>query len=459
MASRTRKADTVLLPSRRVPVRAEGDVVVVGGGTAGFVAAVAAARAGARTVLIEREGFLGGAMTGTYATNPGWFRDSDGNHIIGGLGWECIERMERAGAALVDRAGWTVQTFPPAARLVAMDMVGEAGVDLLLHCWAGEVVADNGAIRGVVVQSKSGREVVRGGVFVDATADADIAHAAGAPTEMLAPDELWQTSVDLTICNVDGEKVQSWAEANRDLLEWAYFGREGGEMDRPAGMLSFLIRGAQTARLDDRGGLRHVGPVPTVKLMIHRGVSRVQGSVEIDATDVRGLTLAQTEARRRAMEHLAYLKRTVPGYDGAVVVGESSLGVRETRRIVGEYRLTADDLRGNARFDDVVALNARPLDRHLKGGVFEIINLDGNHDVPLRALTPKAVTNLLVAGRCISSDHESNASLRGVATCLATGHAAGAAAALAAKSAGRVRDINVGELQPLLRHQGAILGI
>jgi hypothetical protein len=197
--------------------------------------------------------------------------------------------------------------------------------------------------------------------------------------------------------------------------------------------------------------------MPTVKLLIHRSISRVQGSVEIDGTDVRELTYAETEARRRALEHLAYLKKNVPGYEDAFVIGESHLGVRETRRIIGEYVLTVKDLLNNARFSDVVALNCRALDRHTKGEAFEITFLQGNHDIPLRALTPQKIANLLVAGRCISSDHDANASLRGAATCLATGHAAGTAAALAAKEKGVVHSLDIQVLQGILRKQKVIL--
>jgi len=446
---------TVEIPACTLPVVAVADAVVVGGGNAGFVAAVAAARTGARTVLVERYGTLAGSLTGTYATSPGFFGDSTGDQTVKGIGWEFVERMEQAGAAVVNRGWWSAQIFPEAAKAVALDMVVEAGVELYLHTWAGEPLMDNGTIRGLVVQSKSGRQVIEGQVFVDATGDADLAFLAGAPTEMLQPDDLWQTSVDLTVCNVDAVKVVQWAKDNPE--------RTGGYLSIPEDigapglhpMFTLIVCGDETSEQDS--SVVHVGPVPTVKLMVHPSISRVQGSVEIDGTDVRSLTYAEIEARRRAMAHLAYLKASVPGYEHAVIVGESPLGVRETRRIVGDYVLTLDDLLTNARFPDVVALNCRALDRHLKGDVFKFDLLKGNHDVPLRALIPQKVENLLVAGRCISSDHEAHASLRGAATCLATGHAAGTAAALAARGSGKVRDLDVTALQRVLREQQAIL--
>lgn len=454
--SRGQALRTVHIPACELPVVAEADVVVAGGGNAGFIAALAAARSGARTILVERYGYLGGCLTGTYAAEPGFFGDSDGNLVIRGIGWEFIERMEKAAAAVVDRKWWLVQIFPEAVKAVALEMVLEAGVQLYLHSWASDVLLEKGIVRGLIVQNKSGRQVIEGKVFVDATGDADLAFLAGAPTEKLEPDQLWQTSVDLTVCNVDVAKVVQWTKDNPQCIGLKNIPKD---VTLPGihPMLTLVIRGDRTAINDQDWSITHIGPMPTVKLMIHPCISRVQGSVEIDGTDVRGLTYAEIEARRRAMAHLAYLQQTVPGFENAIVVGESHLGVRETRRIIGEYVLTIADLRRNARFPDVVALNCRALDRHIKGEVFQYELLQGNHDIPLRALIPQRVQNLLVAGRCISSDHEAHASLRGAATCLATGHAAGTAAALAALGNGRIRELDIPLLQRTLQEQGAIL--
>jgi hypothetical protein len=450
-----KKGRTITAPARELPVIAEGDVVVVGGGNAGFVAAIAAARAGARTILIERYGYLAGCLTATYSTTPGFFGDSEGDRIIGGIGWEFVERMEAAGAALVDRDWWTVQIMPEAAKSVALEMILEAGVELYLHAWAADVVLREHALEGVVTESKSGRQVIAGKAFVDASGDADLAYLAGAPTELLPADQLWQTSVDLTVCNVDARRVVQWIQDNPDRTVWLSM---PADLDAPGlhPMVSVIVKESGDAPAGASPALHH-GPVPTIKLMLEPSISRVQGSVEINGTDVRALTWAEIEARRRALQHLAYLKATVPGYEKAVIVAESHLGVRETRRIVGDYVLTLNDLRSNARFADVVALNSRPLDRHLKGDAFQFEMFMGHHDIPLRALLPRDVDNLLVAGRAISCDHESHASLRGAATCLATGHAAGAAAALTAAGNGRARDIDIGKLQELLLEQGAIL--
>jgi len=441
-------------PATKIPVLSEAEVVVVGGGNAGFVAAIASARSGAKTILVERYGYLAGALSGTYATTPGAFGDLENRQIIRGIGWEFVERMEKAGYARVNRKNWMVQMLPEVSKEIAADMVAESGTELYLHSWASEVLMEGPSITGIVVQTKSGRQVILGSVFVDATGDADLAAWAGAPFEQLEPDALWQTTVDLTIANVDYRKVLEWGRMHEDRVAW--MSGNPDEVEPGLGsVISMIVQDPEReSTVDDSG---YVGPVPTIKLMPHHSVGRVQGSVEIDPLDVKSLSWAEVEARRRAMQHLAYLQRTVPGFDHAFVVSESHLGVRESRRVIGDYVIRLEDLLSSARFPDVIALNCRALDRHMKGEVFEIDFFPGHHDIPLRALTPQKVDNLLVAGRCISCDHVSHASLRGAATCLATGHAAGAAASLAGQGTANVRTIELPALQGLLREQGAIL--
>jgi len=448
---------TITIPECSLPVVEEADIVVIGGGTSGFIASIAAARTGAHTILVERWGYVGGAFTSTYCTEPGHFGDSNGNQIINGIGWELMEQLEQAGAAIIDRDAWKVQIFPETVKAIALEMVINAGVKLYLHCWASDLIIENGVIQGLIVQSKSGREVIRGKVFVDATSDADIAFLAGTPIEQLDSDKTWQTSVDLSVCNVDPVKLLKWADEHDDEILVGEIPELRDEYSGIHPMFNCVIPGEDTELIPGKSGLIHKGPMPTVKLLIHRSISRVQGSVEIDGTDVRNITYAEIEGRSRAMEHLAYLKENVPGYEDAIIIGASYLGVRETRRISGDYMIKLNDVLNNARFSDVIALNCRGLDRHLKGEIFEITYLKGNHDIPYRALIPQKVENLLVAGRCISCDHDAHASVRGAATCLATGHATGTAAALASKGNGKVRELNIKALQQTLREQNVIL--
>jgi hypothetical protein len=436
-----------------LPIVDEGDVVVVGGGTSGFVAATAAARTGARTILVERFGYLGGCTTAPYNTGLSSFYNSEGNQVIRGIPWEFMKRMEADGQCLLWGNGRN-QLWPVWTRKVALDMVLEAGVELHLHTWVSGAVMEGAKIRGLVVQNKGGRGVILGKTFVDASGDADLAAFAGAPFGMADVDDLQQVSCDYIACGVDPTRVVKWARENREKL-----GRVNGlEFDgRPAGVQPMLTVVIPRGRMDSEGFMVRQGVMPTIKLCIYREAVRIQGNVDIDPLDPRSLTRAEVDGLRGALEHLEHLRATVPGFENAFVVAQSHLGVRETRRIVADYVITINDLKEQRRFKDVVALNCRGLDYHLKGTVFKWSPLKGHHDVPLRSLIPRDVANLVVAGRCIGCDHLSQASLRGAATCMATGHAAGTVAALSAIKVLDIRDLDVGEVQARLIEQDAIL--
>ena len=447
---------TVNLPAEKAPILAEADVVVVGGGTSGFIAAVAAARTGARTVLVERFGYLGGCTTTTYNTGVSAFGDSDGQQIIRGIPWEFAQRMLSQGNAQLGdgRNPYRLSLWPTWTKVVANEMVLEARVEVWMYAWASGVLKRGGLIQGLVVQTKGGRGVILGKAFVDASGDADVAAFAGAPYDMTEVEHLQQVSCDYMACGVDWRRVVAWAQANPDKIE-----RASGLDLAPAvpgaalPMVNITLREEHKLASD---GAR-IGVEPTVKLCLHREAVRLQGNVEIDPLDPKALTYAEMEGLRGALRHLAYLRETMPGFEDAYLVSQSHLGVRETRRIIGDYVITIDDLQGQARFEDVVAKNCRGLDYHLKGTVFKYTGLKGHHDIPLRALLPQGVDNLTVCGRSISCDHASQASLRGAITCMATGHAAGTAAALAAMGDGRVRGLTMRQVQDKLVEQDAVL--
>jgi hypothetical protein len=455
----TKEYRTIELPATSVPVMDEADVVVVGGGTAGFIAATAAARTGAKTILVERFGYLGGCTTAPYNTGVGWVGDSEVNHIIKGYPWEFLERMEKEGQAFLQRDGrYNNQIWPPYTKKVALDMISDAGVELYLYTMAtGIVKNDDNVIEGIIVESKLGRAVISAKAFVDASADGDLAAWTGSPFEQLEADKLQQVSCDYIACGVDAKKVEAWALRNEEKLGLRVKGIDYTSQDFGAQpMLTITIPNAQTSR-DAEGKTHHVGVMPTVKLCIYREAVRIQGNVNVNPLDPKGLTHAEVEGIKGALGHLKYMTETVDGFEGAFVVAQSHLGARESRRILGDYHISIDDLKGQSRFEDVVNLNCRALDYHLKGTVFKIEFLKGNHDVPLRALLPRNAENLLVAGRCVSCDHLAHASMRGAATCMATGHSAGTTAALAALEGERVRDLDVRQVQKKLVEQGAIL--
>lgn len=448
-------ARTIPVPAVNLPVIDEADVVVVGGGTAGFIAATAAARTGAKTILVERLGYLGGCTTAPYNTSLTLLFDSDNNQMIRGLAWEFLKRMEQEGNAFI--FGTRNQLWPPYTRKIANDMVTEAGVELYFYTWASDVIMRGDVIEGVIVQSKAGRGVITAKTFVDCSADADIAAFAGAPFEMEATDDLQEVSCDYIACGVDVKRVIAWARENQDKLEIdrRLFDIEHKESGAQP-MFTFTLK-KQDTHLNEKGEFVHWGWMPTVKLCIYREAVRIQGNVNINPLDPKALAYAEVQGLKGAMGHLQFLRDNFPGFEGAFIVAQSHLGVRESRRILGEYYLTLDDVKGQSRFDDVVALNCRALDYHLKGTLFKIEFLKGNHDVPIRAMLPKGVENLIVAGRCISSDHLSHASLRGAATCMATGHAGGTIAALASRETSRIRDLDIRHIQRTLLDQDAVL--
>lgn len=441
---------TIDVPAETLPIIDEADVLVVGGGSSGFIAATAAALTGARTILVERFGYLGGCTTTTYNTSIGVFSDSNGDQIIRGLPWEYLLRMQADGQAYIDERGRN-QIWPIWTKKVALDMVLEAGVELYLYTWASGVVRHEGRVEGLIVQTKGGRGVIRATTIVDASGDADVAAMAGAPFEMTPVEELQQVSCDYTACGVDAARVLEWARAHRDELRSVHGVDQDHQPAGPQPMLTFVIPSPTT----DQG--EHIGVMPTVKLCIYRQAVRLQGNVEIDPLDPRALTYAEVQGLRGAIEHLHYLQANVPGFEHAFLVAQNHLGVRETRRILGDYTIRIEDLHSQTRLDDVVALNCRGLDYHLKGTLFKISFFEGHHDIPLRALLPQGIDNVVVCGRSISCDHLAQASLRGAATCMATGHAAGTAAALAARHGGRLRDLDVHQLQRALLDQDAIL--
>ena len=437
----------------QIPVVAEVDVLVAGGGTSGFIAAVAAAQTGAATLLIEKLGYLGSCTTTPYNTSIGIFNDTDNHRIIDGLAGEFLRRMAAQGDC-VNIDSKSPQIWPPATKQIAIEMVHDANVRVLLHTTMIDAVASAGIVAGVVIHNKAGLGFVKAKAFVDATGDADLATYAGAPYEIEDTETIQQVSCDLFASGVDSDRVVQWARENSEKIVGAY-GLKENKADGTQEMLGFTI---PQLGMNAEGEMVHIGVMPTVKLCIHRDVVRLQGNSDIDPLDPEALSSAEMDGYLRALEHLKYMQDNVPGFENTYVVSTNFLGVRESRRIIGNHILTIDEVTNQARFDDVVALNCRGLDYHLRGTVFKISFFEGHHDIPLAALVPKGFTNLLVSGRCISSDHLAQASTRGAATCMATGHAAGVAAAVTA-TAGGIDKVNVKDIQDILLCQKAILKV
>lgn len=436
-----------LLPER-VPVLAESDVLVVGAGSAGCCAALAARASGAaRVLLVERCGFAGGTSTQMLDTFYGFFTPGPApRKIVGGLPDRVVDRLAAAGAVFLRPntygAGTGVNYHPERLKLVWDELLAEAGVDLLLHTTlVGADLAPDGRIAGAVCFAKQGFFRLRARRFIDASGDADLCHWAGVPCERAGESESAQTL------------TTTFRLANVDL---AAFAAAGGSRLLKARMAEAVDRG--THPLPRRSGSLHEmnvrGCVSTVAV-------RVAG---YDATDSRDLTRAEQEGRRQAFVYERFLRECVPGFADAGLIGLShQIGVRETRRVWGEYRLTRHDCLEVARFDDRVLLCGAPIEDHRPapdGGeetAWAYVPGGAAYDVPYRTLVPRGRDELWVAGRCFSATHDAHASCRSMAQTMAMGQAAGTAAALSLTFGCGAREVPLRTLQDRLRADGALL--
>jgi hypothetical protein len=458
-------APRVELPPRRAVLAGEADVLVVGGGPAGLGAALGAAQAGARVILAERYGFLGGNATAAlvmplmsfHTQTPTRERrgattllptdHGPGEPVVGGVLAKLLARLVSVGGAIPPTlaTGYVVPFDPEWFKLVALDLLDEAGVQLLFHAFASGVLGD-AAVEGVVFETKSGPLVIRAKATVDCTGDADVAVQAGTPTRVGRADGLVQP---MTL-------MFRMAEFQRAAFE-AYVKEHPGEWRGVHGLWD-LVRQATAAgklTLPREDILFFATPHEGEVSINSTRVTRVLG------TDVWDLSYAEWMSRRQMRQIAEFLRRYVPGFEKSYVLQSGvNIGVRETRRIVGDYQLTADDVLSARKFDDAIARGAYPLDIHNPAGsgtVLKRLPPGDAYDIPLRSLMPKNAEGLVVAGRCISGTHEAHSSYRVMPIVMATGHAAGVTAALAAKRNARPRHIPVEEIQRELVRQGASL--
>jgi len=421
---------------RSIPVFLRAEVAVIGGGPAGLCAAVAAAEEGADTLLIERYGFLGGMATAGLI-NPFMPYYTGGEQIIKGLFQRIIDKLDAAGGWSHRQDEWGRDAFDPEImKLVCQQMCEEAAVQLRLHTMLAGAIAENGRVTQGVLVSKSGFEAVQADIFIDATGDGDLAAAAGAEYEQGRPEDgLCQPmSLMFRMGGVDEERMPPRDEINR-LYDEA---KARGEIDNPRENVLFFY----TTRRGE----------------IHFNTTRV---VKLDGTDADDLTQAEIEGRRQVEQMVAFLKERVAGFEQAHLAATGvQIGVRESRRIRGEYVLTGEDVLGARKFADGIARGCYPVDIHNPEGTGTVIKElapGESYDIPYRCLCPRGFDNLLVAGRPISADHEAHSSLRVMPIAAAIGEAAGVAAAIAVQHRQSVRDISTQQLRQRLIARGASL--
>ena len=441
------------------------DVLVVGGGNAGCAAALAAARTGARTMLVERYGFLGG--TATAAMVGPWMTFHSGtDRIVGGIAQEIVERLIALGGSpghIPDSSDYvpTITPFDPEIhKALLFDLMRESNVHLLLHSLVVDAVRDaRGAVRGATFATVGGPRTILAQRTIDATADAFVAAAAGC--ELQQGDErgrVQPSSLMFRLSHVDMEAVAAYVREHPDQMRTSLppEARNAAALTAVAGLYE-LWHGAQA---DGVGVPREVvsffiSPYPDEVTV---NMTRV---VDIDPLDPDDLTRAEIEARGQAMRLVAFFRERVPGFAHARIAATATqIGVRESRRIVGEYTLTRDDILERRTFDDAIARSSYPIDIHNPSGsgtTTHRLPPGTSYEIPYRCLVPRVVDDLLVAGRCISTTHEALASTRLTPTVMTLGQAAGTAAALSVAAGVTPRAVDAHALREKLIADGVDL--
>jgi hypothetical protein len=449
------------------------DVAVIGAGSAGVAAAVAAARNGARTVLVDAGPMAGGEMVSGLPLNA--VLNARGEWVAGGICRELVEACRELGGLVEPyfdwRSLWLVCVDPEIMKIAVARILRDAGVDVLLYTFADDVVISDGTVTGVFALNKSGRSLIEADLFVDCSGDGDIATMAGAPWEMGgAKGELQPVTLIFRMTGVASEPLLDFVRRHPEnvalgecLLE-PRSKSECAELLYRQGVPSVFFDGKAPLVADAVAngelhpcGILAVCPLSTQRREVSLNTTRI---ANLDATRTDRLSEALPQLIDQVWTCAKFLKKHVPGFEDAHFSGIAPrIGIRETRRIMGEVVLTGEDVLKGRKRADGICKGAHELDVHGAGAVHrrEMIAEGGSYDVPFGCLLPRRTANLLVAGRCLSATREAHGSARVMGTCMGMGEAAGTAAAMCAESGASLRQLSMPALRERLAARGAIL--
>ncbi|MFH1378115.1 MAG: FAD-dependent oxidoreductase [Planctomycetota bacterium] len=407
--------------SRAIPVWGEYDVIVCGGGATGFIASIAASRAGARTLLIERYGIFGGTATAALMIELGSMHDGE-KRIVGGISHEFVHRLEQYGGAYFQNAVNHSMVYDPESMIdVCRQMVVESGVEILYHTWIADAIVRDGRVEGVIVENKSGRGAFYGRVIIDCTGDGDVAARAGADFSVGRDGDGKVQPVTLVV-TVGGIDSTRFNYHHHDLIPAIREGRASGDWPIPTDQMFSCKR------------LKKCGAPDNPRDSFY--FINATNMLDCNGTDARSLTDAELITRAQVEPMLKFLRTRAPGFENCWLDRTGvQVGIRETRRILCDATLTRDDVLQARHFDDGVVNACNSIDVHdVSGKAFkhEYLKKGRYYQIPYGCFLPKQLEGLLVAGRCLSADHAALGSARVMVVCMPMGEAVGTAAAMAA---------------------------
>jgi len=472
------------------------DILVIGGGTAGFAAAIASARNGAKVVILEQEDHLGGTFSGSMIVGLCSLRHQPistleafpfegssyaGEQVVFGIAQEFLDRTIDVGAAWATSGQATTRVLidPEIAKWVIDQMVTEAGVNVLLYTKVTDILKSNNQVKGIIIDSLMGKTSIEAKVIIDTTGDGNVCVAAGAEFEQgRTKDKLMQPlTLYFVIGGICMEETLRYLEENADEYGRDYVNSvlRLRKEHKPITLLSFKSKVSEAINNGEYPiayGAERVMPdqfivsrpvIKNGKIVYDVTSNNMDMAYYVDATDSLELTRAIIAMRDIAVKMSIFFRKYIPGYENSYLIQTAQrIGVRETRRIVGDYVLTGKDVLSGKTFDDAIGRYAGAVDIHDVDGGAKPISLteiggSGWYHIPYRILLPWGIDNLLVAGRCVSTDRIANGSLRCIPACILMGQAAGTAAALSVKTGLKPRDIDVSELQKMLVSQDVLI--